>query len=124
MGLFDKERIAVPSFTSRSEAFDYLMAKLVSDGVSVEEAANRANAFAEIVAKNKKLPPAPEKPKNTIEQGVAFIQQIAVVRRDYPEVWDIVTGAVGGLIGGFAGASVATSQCANEKEEIDFEKLT
>lgn len=122
MGLFDRTIKTVPSFTSRSEAFDYLLASLVADGVPIEEAANRANTFAEVVAKNKKLPQVPEKPKTTIEQGITVIQQVASVKRDYPEVWDLVTGALGGLIGGFAGASVATAE-EPQREEIDFENL-
>ena len=122
MGLFDRQLKTVPSFCSRSEAFDYLLASLVEDGVPIEEAANRANAFAEVVAKNKKLPNVPEKPKSTIEQGITVIQQVATVKRDYPEVWDLVTGALGGLIGGFAGASIAENNEV-QREQIDFENL-
>lgn len=123
MGLFDHRPKAVPSFGSRAEAFNYLLASLVADGVPVEEAANRANTFAEVVVKNLKLPNVPEKPKNTIEQGITIIQQVASVKRDYPEVWDLITGAVGGLVGGFAGASVATADDEPQRAEIDFETL-
>lgn len=122
MGLFDRNIKTVPSFGSRSEAFNYLLASLVADGVPIEEAANRANTFAEVVAKNMKLPNVPEKPKTTIEQGITMIQQVASVKRDYPEVWDLVTGALGGLIGGFAGASIAESNEV-QREQIDFENL-
>lgn len=112
----------MPHFETRSEAFDYMMTSLVEDGVPVEEAATRANTFAECVAKNKNLPNAPERPKNAIEKGVVIIQQIASVKREYPEVWDLVTGAVGGLIGGFAGASAATTE-EPRRESIDFDNL-
>lgn len=122
MGLFDRNIKTVPSFGSRSEAFNYLLASLVADGVPIEEAANRANTFAEVVAKNMKLPNAPEKPKTTIEQGITMIQQVASVKRDYPEVWDLVTGALGGLIGSFAGASIAENNEV-QREQIDFEDL-
>lgn len=122
MGIFDRNIKTVPSFGSRSEAFNYLLASLVADGVPIEEAANRANTFAEVVAKNMKLPNVPEKPKTTIEQGITMIQQVASVKRDYPEVWDLVTGALGGLIGGFAGASIAESNEV-QREQIDFENL-
>lgn len=121
MGLFDHRTKSVPTFGSRSEAFDYLLSSLVADGVPIEEAANRANTFAEVVSKNKKLPQVPERPKTTIEQGITVIQQVASVKRDYPEVWDLLTGALGGLIGGFAGASVATDE--PRRDEINFETL-
>lgn len=122
MGLFDTKTKTVPSFGSRSEAFDYLLASLVADGVPIEEAASRANEFAEVVAKNKNLPPLPEKPKSAIEQGITVIQQVASVKRDYPEVWDLLTGALGGLIGGFTGANIATAE-EPQRETIDFDNL-
>lgn len=122
MGLFDRNIKTVPLFNSRSEAFDYLLASLVADGVPIEEAANRANTFAEVVAKNKKLPNVPERPKTTIEQGITVIQQVASVKRDYPEVWNLVTGALGGLIGGFAGATISENN-EEQRDQIDFENL-
>ncbi|MBQ2007099.1 MAG: hypothetical protein II236_00270 [Alistipes sp.] len=122
MGLFDRQFKTVPSFGSRSEAFDYLLASLVADGVPIEEAANRANTFAEVVARNKKLPNVPERPKTAIEQGITVIQQVASVKREYPDVWDLVTGALGGLIGGFAGANIA-GENEEKRDEIDFENL-
>lgn len=125
MGLFDKvTKPQIPAFQTRSEAFDYMLAHLAEQGVELEEAASRANTFADIVARNKKLPHVPEKPKTPIEKGIVFVQQIAEVKKQYPEVWDIVTGAIGGLIGGFTGASVATNNQEITREDIDFDNLT
>ena len=82
----NKEGKTLPTFCTRSDAFDYLMTELVSEGVEVEEAAQRANAFADIVAKNKGLPDLPEKPKNVIEKGVGYLQQVLVIKKDHPEL--------------------------------------
>ena len=49
---FSFKKKEVPSFTSRSEAFDYLFADLVENGRDMMEAAEQASKFADIVANN------------------------------------------------------------------------
>ena len=43
----------VPSFNSRAAAFDYMFADLVERGRDMIEAAEQAERFADIIAKNK-----------------------------------------------------------------------
>lgn len=124
MGLFDKERI-IPSFASRSEAFDFMLAERLSKGDDYGEAADKADKFADIIAKNKKLPATPPKPKNGIEAAVGYIEQIVSVKREHPEVWELVVGGIGGLISGF---SLLTNKGSKEEAlpvpaDIDFENL-
>lgn len=126
MGLFS-DRKQVPAFTSRAEAFDYLFAELVNKGVDMMEAAEKANAFADIISTNKGLPPTPPKPQNGIEKAVGYVRQIATLKQENPEVWELLTGAIGGLFSGFA---VLTSprqspqmESPSAVEEIDFETL-
>ena len=124
MGLFDKERI-IPSFASRSEAFDFMLAERLGKGDDYGEAADKADKFADIIAKNKKLPAAPPKPKNGIEAAVGYIEQIVSVKREHPEVWELVVGGIGGLISGF---SLLTNKGSKEEAlpvpaDIDFENL-
>ena len=45
----------VPSFDSRAAAFDYMFADLVERGRDMIEAAEQAERFADIIAKNKKF---------------------------------------------------------------------
>lgn len=112
----------MPTFCTRSDAFDYLMTELVSEGVEVEEAAQRANAFADIVAKNKGLPDLPEKPKNVIEKSVGYLQQVLVIKKDHPEIWDLIAGLAGGAIGAFAGVKAAETP-AELPEPLDFDNM-
>lgn len=103
----------VPTFRSRAEAFDYMFAEMCDRGAELSDAAKRADEFADIIAKNRALPDAPEKPKNMIETCVTYLQQITVIKRDHPEVWSLAAGALGGIIGAFAG----TKTNVNEEEE-------
>lgn len=92
-----------PVFTSRAEAFDYMFAEMCDRGADLADAAKRADEFAEIIAKNRSLPDAPEKQKNIIETCTGYLQQISVIKKDHPEIWDLAAGAIGGLLGAFVG---------------------
>lgn len=123
MGFFNRTNRPVPSFAYRSEAFDFYFSKCIEDGKDEMIAAEQADKFADIVARNKHLPYAPAPPMTVIEQGVYYANQIASIKRDNPEVWDLITSVAGGLIGGITGgATVATLQ-EPPVEKIDFNTL-
>lgn len=103
----------VPTFTSRAEAFDFMFAEMCDRGADLHEAAKRADEFADLIAKNRSLPDAPEKQKNVIETCVSYLQQITVVKRDHPEIWDLATGALGGIIGAVVGSKSAKNDDAD-----------
>ena len=123
MGLFEKREKQAPRFSYRSEAFDYYFTKGIEEGRNEMVVAEQADKFADIVAKNKHLPDAPPPPMNAIEKGVYYANQIASIKREHPDIWDLITSVAGGLIGGFTGgAAVATIQ-EPPRQEIDFDKL-
>lgn len=93
----------VPVFKSRAEAFNYMFTELYEGGADPINAAERANSFADIISTNLGLPSEPEKPKGMIEQGVNMVKQVVVIKKEYPEVWDLIVGAIGGVIGAVAG---------------------
>ena len=114
----------VPVFTSRAEAFNYMFAELYENGADPINAAERANSFADIISTNLALPTEPEKPKSIVEKGVNMVKQIVVIKKEYPEVWDLVVGAIGGVIGAFAGTKAALPDEPDEaREPIDFNNL-
>ena len=123
MGLFDKEQKQVPRFAYRSEAFDYYFAKGIEEGKDEMAVAEQADKFADIVAKNKRLPDAPPPPMSAIERGVYYAEQIASVKSKHPEVWDLVTSVAGGLIGGFTGGATAVALQEPTTDKIDFNNL-
>lgn len=102
--MFNRNNKPVPVFNSRAEAFDYMFAEMCDRGADLSDAAKRADEFADIIAKNRALPAAPEKQKNVVEKCVVFLQQVSVIKKENPEIWNLATGAIGGLIGAFAGA--------------------
>lgn len=111
----------IPTFGSKAEAFDYMFAELTMNGEDIMTAAEKAESFAEIIAKNRSLP---DKPKGMIDQCVSLMQQVSVVKKDYPEVWGIVTGAIGGVIGAFAGVKSTQNEEETEKvEPLDFDNM-
>jgi pyruvate dehydrogenase complex dehydrogenase (E1) component len=123
MRLFDKQTKPIPRFAYRSEAFDYYFAKLIEEGKDEMSAAEQADKFANIVATNKRLPDTPPPPMNAIEKGVYYANQIASIKRDHPDIWDLLTSVAGGLIGGFTGGATAVAIQEPPTENIDFNKL-
>ena len=119
-----KSERKTPTFKSRAEAFNYMFAELYENGADPLNAAERANSFADIVATNLGLPAEPEKPQSMVEKTITIVKQVAVVKKDYPEVWDLIVGAIGGVIGAFAGVK-ATEQVEpdEEKQPLDFENM-
>ena len=114
----------VPVFKSRAEAFNYMFAELYENGADPINAAERANSFADIISSNLGLPVEPEKPKSIIEQGVNVVKQVVVIKKEYPEVWDLVAGAIGGLIGAFTGVKAAQPEEQEEaRTPLDFENM-
>jgi hypothetical protein len=123
MGLFDKQTKPIPRFAYRSEAFDYYFAKLIEEGRDEMSAAEQADKFANIVATNKRLPDTPPPPMNAIEKGVSYAKQIVAIKQDNPELWDLATSVLGGIIGGFAGGTTAVAIQEPTTENIDFNNL-
>ena len=101
-----------------------MFAELYENGADPLNAAERANSFADIVATTLGLPAEPEKPQSLVEKTITIVKQVAVVKKDYPEVWDLIVGAIGGVIGAFAGVK-ATEQVEpeEEKQPLDFENM-
>lgn len=123
MRLFDKQTKPIPRFAYRSEAFDYYFAKLIEEGKDEMSAAEQADKFATIIATNKRLPDTPPPPMNAIEKGVYYANQIASIKRDHPDIWDLLTSVAGGLIGGFTGGATAVAIQEPTTENIDFNNL-
>lgn len=123
MGLFTPDKV-MPAFNSRSEAFDFMVADRLAKGDDYAEAVERADKFADLIAKNKKLPPTPPKQKDAIDTVVGYADKIASVKKDHPEVWELVVGGLGGLISGFLiKQSAEPERCDEPREDLDFETM-
>lgn len=119
-----KNDIGASSFNSRSEAFDYMFSYLITNGEDMEDAATRANKFADIICKNKGIPDVVEPKKEGIDKYIMYVNKIVQIKKDNPEVWDLVSGAIGGIIGSFVGSKAAAAENVEvKKEDIDFDNL-
>lgn len=112
----------VPAFASRSEAFDFMLSELVDKGTDMMEAAEKAAKFADIVATNKKLPATPPRELNGLDKGLAYMKQLAAIKQENPEIWDMVTGALGSVIGSFSGGGKVALE-EPPVADIDFDAL-
>ena len=112
--------MGVPVLRSRAEAFDYMFAILVEKGEDMMEAAQKAEQFAEIVCKNRALPDAP---KNFVQQCVGMLREVGEVRKEYPEMWEIISGVLGGVVGVLAGSKVAKEEDNEPIQPLDFDNM-
>jgi hypothetical protein len=111
----------IPTFTSRAEAFDYMLTTLVGKGEDIMTAAEKAEAFADIVCRNRALP---DKPKTFVQQCVGALKEVSEVKREYPEMWEIVSGVLGGVVGVLAG-SKASKETHDDSpvQPLDFDNM-
>ena len=93
---------------------------LCTNGEDMMEAAKKAEQFAEIIGKNRELP---QVPKKFMEQCMDFMKQVAEVKRDYPEMWEVAGGIVTGVVGLFAGTKVVESVEEQPAEPLDFDNM-
>ena len=112
--------MAVPVFNSRAQAFDYMLAALIEKGEDMMEAAQKAEQFAQIVCRNRSLP---DVPKTFVQQCVGTLKEVSELKRDYPEMWEIVSGVLGGVVGVLAGSKVATEQADEPVQPLDFDNM-
>lgn len=123
--MFNKpQKEQIPDFSSRSQAFDYMFSYLAEKGEDLMTAARKADDFASVVARNKGIPDECPKPQTMMEKVVGYGKQIVTIKKDYPEVWDLAVGAIGGVIGAFVGVKATDESSSDDQpKEIDFDNL-
>ena len=96
---------------------------LVNKGDDYAEAADKADRFADIITRNKELPATTPKPKNGIEKAVGYVEQLVAVKKEHPEVWELVVGGIGGLVSGFLVKKDINEPSEATPANIDFDNL-
>ena len=56
-------------------------------------------------------------------QCVDFMKQVSEIKRDYPEMWDVASGVLGGVVGLFAGTKAAEEIEEHPAEPLDFDNM-
>lgn len=122
MGWFDKKE--VPRFSSRQDAFAYMLAYQLDKGKDPMDAAKQADEFAGIFAKNMGLPQEVEPSKEGIDKYIAVVDKVACYCEQHPRTVDFVTGALTFVVGAFAGKKIEqASEPKPPGEPIDFDKI-
>lgn len=123
MGVFSKDKKEIPTFLSRAEAFAYMLAYQVEEKhADPMEAAQRANEFADIFAKNTGLPQSVEPKKEGVDKYIDNINKVVCYCEEHPRVFDFVTGAATFAVGLFTGKKIEEKEMP-KAEPIDFDNV-
>lgn len=116
------------NFSTRSEAFNYMLAYLIDKrGVEPLEAAQKANEFAEIFAVNNNIPVTIEPEPKGIDKYLSMAEKIGNYIETHPKVVEYGIPAITFLAGLFTGKKVEEHQQPQmppqPQESIDFDKI-
>jgi hypothetical protein len=117
-----KEKIEV-KFSSRAEAFAFMLAYQVERCSDPMEAAEKADAFASIFAKNMGLPEKIEPPKEGVEKYLQSIDKVVSYCDEHPKAIDMVTGVATFILGAVTGKKAGQTQELPKGEDIDFDNI-
>lgn len=123
--LFAKKRAEPMRFSSRAEAFAYMLSYQIEDkGLDPMDAAQKANEFADIMAKNMGLPQAIVPTPEGIDKYIAMAEKLGDYCDKHPKAIEILTGAITFVAGIATGKRVEQTQEPLIKvDPIDFTKI-
>lgn len=115
----------LPAFTTRGEAFAYMLQQQLNDGVEAMAAAKKADEFAAIFAKNMQLPEKVEPQPEGLDKVLMSIDKVSVWVDQHPKVVEMIVPTVtfiAGLITAKA-ATPAPPPAPTQNEPIDFNTI-
>lgn len=110
-------------FTTRAEAFGYMLAYQLDKGKDPMEAARMANEFADIYAVNIGIPTKQEPKPEGVDKYLVSIDKVVCYCEEHPKILDFVTGAITFAAGTIFGKKVEEVHEQPTIEKIDFDKL-
>ena len=117
-----KER-QLPVFSTRGEAFAYMLQQQLQDGVEAMAAAKKADEFAGIFAKNMQLPDKEDPQPKGVDKVLASIDKVSVWVDAHPKVVEMIVPTVTFIAGLFTAKAAAPAPPPPPVEPIDFEKI-
>lgn len=117
-----KEKIEV-KFATRAEAFAYMLAYQVEKGSEPMEAAEKADVFASIFAKNMGIPEKIEPPPEGIEKYIQSVDKVVCYCEQHPKAVDMLTGVASFLAGMIGGKKAEQPEQMPKTEPLDFDKI-
>lgn len=115
----------LPTFTTRGEAFAYMLQQQLQDGVEAMVAAKKADEFADIFAKNMQLPEKVEPQPKGIDKVLMSIDKVSVWVDQHPKVVEMIVPTVTFIAGLFTAkaATPVPPPPPSQNEPIDFNKV-
>ena len=115
----------LPVFTTRGEAFAYMLQQQLNDGVEAMTAAKKADEFAEFFARNMQLPEKVEPQPKGIDKVLMSIDKVSVWVDQHPKVVEMVIPTVTFIAGLFTAKAAAPTPPPTppQNNPIDFDKV-
>lgn len=112
-------------FSSRADAFMYMLSRLVERGVDPMDAAAKANEFAEIFAKNLGIPATIEPEPQGLDKYLSMATKVTDYIEQHPKVVEYGVPAITFIAGLFTGKKVEQIEQPSERQQqpIDFDKI-
>lgn len=119
----DKKEKPDLRFSTRAEAFAYMLAFQLDKGKEPMEAAKQANEFADIFAVNIGIPTNKEPQPEGIDKYLVSINKVVCYCEEHPKILNFITGAVTFAAGTFFGKKIDEKAELPKIEPIDISKL-
>ena len=121
----EKKTAELPKFSTRGEAFAYMLQAQLSEGVEAMAAAKKADEFATIFAKNMQLPEKVEPQPKGVDKILASIDKVSVWVDAHPKVVEMIVPTVTFIAGLFTAKAAAPPPSPHKEnnEPIDFENV-
>lgn len=123
---FYKKSTETIKFSTRAEAFAYMLAYQIERHADPMEAAKRAGEFAEIYASNMGLPDKVAPPPEGVDKYLQQIDKISCYCEQHPKTVDVLIGAasfLGGLVTARAVTPSSPPPPPISSEPIDFDNV-
>lgn len=122
---FNKEKPNL-NFSSRAEAFGYMLSYQIGKGADPLEASKRANEFAELFAQNMGIPMTIEPQPQGVDKYLSMATKIADYIEAHPKIVEYGIPAitfVAGLFTGKKAEQIEQRPDVPPQENIDFENI-
>lgn len=134
--MFKKPKELSTSFASRADAFNTMLAHRLEEGDDYLVAAEKADKFADIYAKNNGLPDQQEPRREGMDKIVYNIEKVVQIADSHPRIVELIVGAITFGAGLFVGnksadnnspapspAAGPQAQPQAPQEPLDFDNL-
>lgn len=119
--MFGKKEVEL-KFSTRADAFAYMLAHQLEKGKDPMEAAKQADEFANIFATNMGIPTVVEPETKGVERYLKEVDKIACYCEEHPQLLNFLSGALTFAVGAIFGKKEESVEVPPIKN-VEFDKL-